>query len=90
MSPETQNDGISNEKTDVVSFKHSQLLLDRGSFFTPYPSGHMEWRVGRCSVWVAVPILVLRITRYSSTSPLEGDSTSQLSVLTNCESLVYT
>ena len=24
MSPETLNDGISNEKTDVVSFKHSQ------------------------------------------------------------------
>ena len=41
MSPETLNDGISNEKTDVVSFKHSYLSA-RGSSLSPYPSGHME------------------------------------------------
>ena len=48
-------------------------------------SGHMVSRAGRCSVWVALHILVLRITRFWTTSPLEEGSRNPHFVLINCE-----
>lgn len=81
MAPETLNDRISNEKTDVVSIV--KLIAQ----FIPhnlYYSGHMESHVGRYSVLVVLPIPPYQITRYQTILKLEIDHQNHNSVLITC------
>ena len=82
MAPETLNDRISNEKTDVVSKKQSQLY--NLFYITSSSSGHMGSHVGRYSVLAVPPTPQFLIMKYQTILKLETDHPNHNSVLITC------